>query len=138
MNRPSESNVLIPVNEMVTIEETAPIELNDATFIQSQTPIASPLPTSYSSTNFEVPSTKKPREKRKRSDDSTEQASHILERNGSIETELKKSQEDDNEDSLYCRSLIPTLKKLPPRKNKMAKIKINQLLFEMAFDESVH
>ncbi len=35
MNRPSESNVLIPVNEMVTIDETAPIELSDAVFIQS-------------------------------------------------------------------------------------------------------
>eukprot|EP00112_Aurelia_sp_Birch-Aquarium-sp1_P000819 Seg10781.1 transcript_id=Seg10781.1/GoldUCD/mRNA.D3Y31 product="hypothetical protein" protein_id=Seg10781.1/GoldUCD/D3Y31 len=138
MNRPSESNVLIPVNGMVTIDETAPIELSDAIFIQSQTPIPSPLSTSSCSTNFEVPSTKKPREKRKRSDDTTERTSHILEQIGSIETELKKSQEDDNEDSLYCRSLIPTLKKLPPRKNKLAKIKISQLLFEMEFDESVH
>ena len=141
MNRPSESNVSIPLNEVVPMNETATIELSDATLIQSLTPVASPatpLSTSSSSTNFEVPSTKKPREKRKRSDDTTGQTSQILEQIGSIEMELKKNQDDDNEDSLYCRSLVPTLQKLPPRKNKLAKIKISQLLFEMEFDETAH
>lgn len=137
MNRPSESNVFIPANEMVTINETSPTALSDAIFTQSQTPIPSPAASSSSSTNFEVPSVKKAREKRKRSDD-TARTSQILEQIGSIETELLKNQEDDNEDSLYCRSLIPTLKKLPPRKNKLAKIKISQLLFEMEFDESAY
>ena len=69
MNRPSESNVSIPLNEMVPMNETATIELSDATLTQSLTPVASPatpLSTSSSSTNFEVPSTKKPREKRKK------------------------------------------------------------------------
>ena len=141
MNRPSESNVSIPLNEMVPMNETAPIELNDATLIQSLTPVAypaTPLSTSSSSTNFEGPSTKKPREKRKRSDDTTGQTSQSLEQIGSIEMELKKNQDDDNEDSLYCRSLVPTLQKLPPSKNKLAKIKISQLLFEMEFDETAH
>ena len=126
------------------MNETAPIELSDAILTQSLTPVASPattatpLSTSSSSTNFEVPSTKKPREKRKRSDDTTGQTSQILEQISSIEMELKKNQDDDNEDSLYCRSLVPPLQKLPPRKNKLAKIKISQLLFEMEFDETAH
>ena len=76
--------------------------------------------------------------KRKRSDDTTGQTSQILEQIGSIKMDLKKNQDDDNEDSLYCRSLVPPLQKLPPRKNKLAKIKISQLLFEMAFDETAH
>ena len=138
-NRPSESNMSITLNDMVPVNETAPTQLRDEILTQSLTPVASPatpLSTSFSSTNFDVPSTKNPREKRKRSDDTARQRSKILEQIGSIETELKRNQEDDREDSLYCRSLIPTLQKLPPRKNKLAKIKISQLLFEMEFDET--
>ena len=133
-NRPSESNVSIPFNDMVPMNEAAPTELSDEILTQLLTPVASPatpLSTSSSSTNFDVPSTKNPREKRKRSDDTARQRSKILEQIGSIETELKRNQEDDSGDSLYCRILIPTIQKLPPRKNKLAKIKISQLLFEM-------
>ena len=41
----------------------------------------------------------------------------------------------DDPDTLFCKSLVSTLKSLPPRKNKQAKIKIQQLLFELEFDE---
>ena len=138
MNRYSESNVSIPMND---INETASMELSDAIFSRSETPIASPptpLSTSSSSANFEAPPTKKPREKRKRNEDTAGPKSQILEQLGSIEMELKKNEEDDNEDWLFCKSLVPTLKKLPPRKNKLAKIKIGQLLFELEFDETAN
>ena len=38
-------------------------------------------------------------------------------------------------DTLFCKSLVSTLEILPQRKNKQAKIKIQQLLFELEFDE---
>ncbi len=139
LNLPTESNVSIPVNEAMAVNEIAPAELGDAIFTELQTPVvspATPLSSSSSSTNFEVPTAKKHREKRKRADDNTEQRNKILEQISSIDTELKNNQEDDNEDSLFCKSLVPTLRKLPPRKNKLAKIRISQLLFEMEFDET--
>ena len=42
---------------------------------------------------------------------------------------------DDDEDMLFCKSLVPQLKKLPARQNRLAKIKINQLLFDMEFND---
>eukprot|EP00112_Aurelia_sp_Birch-Aquarium-sp1_P001807 Seg1197.1 transcript_id=Seg1197.1/GoldUCD/mRNA.D3Y31 product="hypothetical protein" protein_id=Seg1197.1/GoldUCD/D3Y31 len=49
---------------------------------------------------------------------------------------IKKSlADDDNEDSLYCRSLIPILKDLPKKKKRLAKIKISQLLFDLEYSE---
>ena len=50
-----------------------------------------------------------------------------------VETDLmlKRSMElAEDEDSLYCRSLIPTLKELPTKKKHLAKIKTSQLLFD--------
>lgn len=41
---------------------------------------------------------------------------------------------DDNR--LFCLSLVPTLKLLNPRKNALARIKIQQLLFDITYDES--
>ena len=38
-------------------------------------------------------------------------------------------------DALFCKSLIPNLKSLPGKKNKQAKIKIQQLLYQLEFDE---
>ena len=55
-----------------------------------------------------------------------------------VETDLmiKKSMEQaEDEDSLYCRSLIPILKELPTKKKRLAKIKISQLLFDLQYDE---
>ena len=45
---------------------------------------------------------------------------------------LKKSmEEEDDEDSLYCRSLIPIMRDLPKRKKRLAKIQISQLLYDL-------
>ena len=126
INHPLESNVGIPLNEIAFSKETAPVQPNEVIYIQTETPIASPALSSPSSnTNFEIPVAKKPREKRKRNDDVTGQTSQILEQIDSIEMELRKNQDDENEDSLFCRSLKPTLKKLPQKKHKLAKIKIS-------------
>lgn len=52
----------------------------------------------------------------------------------------KPSENVDNQnqdpDSLFCRSLIPILQGLPPQKNRLAKLRMQQLLYEIEFDES--
>ena len=48
-----------------------------------------------------------------------------------------KDNENDNNDSnaLFCKSLIVTLSNLPQRKNKKARIKIQQVLYDIEFEE---
>ena len=49
--------------------------------------------------------------------------------------ELRGESEDDA-DTIFCRILyIPTLRNLTPRNNKLPKIKIQQFLFELGFEE---
>lgn len=38
-------------------------------------------------------------------------------------------------DEMFCRSLIPILSSLPPKKNRKAKVEIQQLLFDIEFDK---
>ena len=45
--------------------------------------------------------------------------------------------EEENADSLFCRSLIPILGNLSGRKNRSAKLKSQELLYEIEFDDSV-
>eukprot|EP00795_Rhopilema_esculentum_P017397 gene17397-8996_t len=53
-----------------------------------------------------------------------------------IESIQKKARpNDDDPDDLFCRSLVATLKRLPQKKNQMAKLKIQQLLFDIEYDE---
>ena len=51
-----------------------------------------------------------------------------------ISKELPGESEDDA-DTLFCRSIIPTLRSLTPRNNRLATIKIQQFLFDLEFEE---
>jgi hypothetical protein len=44
--------------------------------------------------------------------------------------------ETTDADTLFCKSLIPTLKGLPAKKNRQAKLKIQQVLYDLEFGES--
>ena len=44
--------------------------------------------------------------------------------------------EPTDADTLFCKSLIPTLKELPAKKNRQAKLKIQQVLYDLEFEES--
>ena len=41
----------------------------------------------------------------------------------------------EDEDSLYCRSLIPILKELPIKRKLLGNIKISELLLDLQYDE---
>ena len=74
-----------------------------------------------------------PKKMKRKSEEET-----IMKKIKKIEKDLTMPNEEDfDEDFLYCRSLVPTLKRLPPRQNRIAKIKISQLLFELEFGEEV-
>lgn len=47
----------------------------------------------------------------------------------------KAESQSECEDLLFCRSLVPTLKRLPNRKKCLAKIRIRELLFHLEFDD---
>lgn len=43
------------------------------------------------------------------------------------------TEEDDNEDLLFCRSLVPILREMPTKKRRLAKM--SQLLFDMQYSD---
>ncbi|CAB4001871.1 unnamed protein product [Paramuricea clavata] len=47
----------------------------------------------------------------------------------------KMAEDEDDEDLLYCRSLVPILRGMPNKKKRLAKIKINQLLFDIEYND---
>ena len=51
-----------------------------------------------------------------------------------MDAQLEEGQRE-NEDVLYCKSLVPIMKALPLRKKRAAKLKTSQLLFDLEFDE---
>lgn len=133
MNLPTESNVLIPKpssNACIGIDlnvEPIPTPSTNNLFTPPQSPLV------HTENGNET--VLAPREKRKKSNESCER-DKILKEINTIEKELRISERDECEDTLFCRSLVPTLRKLSAKKNKIAKIKISQLLFELEFDES--
>ena len=46
----------------------------------------------------------------------------------------EKSEEEDDSDWHFCKSLVSILKKLPPKKNRLARLEIQQVLFRYEFD----
>ena len=47
---------------------------------------------------------------------------------------IKKSLTDENDENyLFCRSLVPMLKEVPQREKRRAKIKIMQLVYELQY-----
>ncbi len=63
----------------------------------------------------------------------------LMETLSNMEKEEKKGEEDalnenNDPDFLFCKSLVPILQGLPPKKNRYAKIKMQELLYQIEFD----
>ena len=54
----------------------------------------------------------------------------------SVNPPVKQKQEEVDDNRLFCLSLVETLKGLDPRKNVLARIKIQQVLFDVKFDSA--
>ena len=59
------------------------------------------------------------------------------EKEQSTEESVPVQKQDESADSLFCRSLIPILENLNAKKNRYARMKIQELLYEIEFDDSV-
>ena len=60
--------------------------------------------------------------------------SHIKEMSKN-EIKDKESSNNEDADSLFCRSCVATLKRLPPKKNSKAKSRSQELLYNIEFSE---
>ena len=47
----------------------------------------------------------------------------------------KMTEEHDDEDLLFCRSLVPFLSGMPTKKGRHAKIKMSQLISDMQYSD---
>ena len=75
-----------------------------------------------------------------RSDLSTSVDKLLIKTLGAMEEKEKVADSAVNEqkhsDYLFCNSLVPILRGLPQKKNRYAKMKIQQLLYEIEYEES--
>ena len=96
--------------------------------------ITPPSPGSIGEVVTETPSRLSPQPNRKRRKDS--QASVLTQSLAECDAMMKKSMEDDNdEDALYCRRLIPIMRELPKKQKRLAKIEISQLLYDIQYGD---
>ena len=54
---------------------------------------------------------------------------------GNIPKSVASKENDNDPDDLFCCSLVATLKRLPQKKNQMAKLKIQELLFNIEYED---
>ena len=52
------------------------------------------------------------------------------------ESKATESKQLESPDAMFCKSLIPSLTKITPKKNKIAKIEIMQVFLDMEEDEN--
>ncbi|XP_066925540.1 uncharacterized protein [Clytia hemisphaerica] len=126
LNKQTDSNLMIS-NE--NKENEASVETDNENALADVTPVK-PLPSNKKSRKRNHP-----------------QAAESLEKVSPIDLTIletmKSLKKDDDDDELkerdgnhwFCMSLVDTLKALPPRKNALAKLKIQQTLFEIEYEE---
>ena len=54
---------------------------------------------------------------------------------GNSQKNAASKRNDDDPDDLFCRNLVATLTRLPEKKTQMAKLKIQQLLFDIEYED---
>jgi hypothetical protein len=150
-NKPTVSNVSITINEGEDlVEESAPLELQPSTSTPTKRKSVS-----QSCTNDNINLTQASSgyaKKLKPLPDNQSQASQPkkcrAELAHAVDSMLVKTLQDmqnngnrsdgleteDDEDSLYCRSLMPIFRQLPLKKKRLAKMKVNELLYKIEFE----
>ena len=95
--------------------------------------ITPPSPSSIGEVITETPiRPSQPSRKRKKESEASALTQSIEE----CEIMLKKVIEGENdEDSLYCHSLIPIMRELPKKQKRLTKIKISQILYNIQYGE---
>ena len=119
-NKPTESNLPLMIDPL-------------GSPFSEDSVITPPSPSSIGEVITETPiRPSQPSRKRKKES----QASALTQSIEECDIMLKKTIEGENdEDSLYCRSLIPIMRELPKKKKRLAKIKFSQLLYDIQYGD---
>ena len=139
-NKPTESNISHAVLEVSVVSESNSVEPNPAT--------TSVTTTSVTSRSHQSPAAKRksddqplipPLSSRHATKSSRQDAIDlaILKQLDKTDKKIDETKEEATDEvSLYCKSLIPTIRALPLKKKRMAMIKICQTLFEIEFSDA--
>ena len=133
-NRSTESNI---VNERNVGDMACSLVHSPLTPLQ--TTANSPMPTiELKGDDGQPPSKKSKHERKKEGIESAERRDQIDLLLAKALTTTQSEEHDnleDDPDLLFCKSIVSSLKNLPPRKNRRAKIEIQQVLLKHEFDE---
>ena len=147
-NKDTDSNISLPNFQTSEIQEDFSRQLSPALSSPLSPQLSSPLPLPPNQTpdsqltaldTTSTPSNRKRKQDRQpeRSVKKTDQCNidfllaEALSKSGGSK---EKSDEEDDSDWHFCKSLVSILKKLPPKKNRLARLEIQQVLFRYEFD----
>ena len=86
----------------------------------------------------DMPPTKKQRTQQragKRRDNIDLLLVNALSKCDNTETSVRASNDEENSNLLFCKSLVPIWESLPPKKNRLARLEIQKLLIDFVFDK---
>ena len=128
-NRPTESNILIP-NALEL--STSPITSDDSSAMSThQSPMPVIPPPSESSTANKHKQTRK----RKASLDTAMDDGFLTQMKSLDEKIFAQMEQGNDEASPFCLCLVPVLRSFDQRTLRLAKLKINQVLYEIEYGE---
>jgi len=146
-NRPSTSNVVLPihVNESRTsiVETDHNIGAIEAS-IPEPVPISQPknsskLETACKSSTLQPTVKKRKNNEDAKKDERRENIDSLLVKTLARYDEVERKENESNEENsdwLFLRSLVPILQKLPPKKNRLARMDIQKILMNYEFDDT--
>ena len=128
-NKPTESNITPAVMDISVVNEGNLAKANTAT-----TNTTSPAMKRKSDDQPVIPPLSSRHATKSSRQDAIDLA--ILKQLDKTDKRIEETKEEvTDEVSLYCKSLIPTIRALPLKKKRMAMIKIRQTLFDIEFSE---
>ena len=132
-NKPTESNISYAAMEASVVGESNSVEPNPATTSATTSSRETPAAKRKSDDQPLIPSLSS-RHATKSSHDAIDLA--ILKQLDKTDKNIDETKEEATDEvSLYCKSLIPTIRALPLKKKRMAMIKLRQTLFEIEFSD---
>ena len=92
---------------------------------------------SQSSTTYSKPGGKERAREKRKAEERRDEIDALLVKTLATESSKENLQpKEDSSDMLFCKSIAPILEKLPKRKNRKARLKIQEVLFELEESDS--
>lgn len=88
---------------------------------------------------LDTPSTKKKQRTQQKADERRDNIDlllvNALSKCDNYETAVHPSSNEENSNLFFCKSLVPILENLPPKKNRLARLEIQKLLIDFEFND---